>query len=42
MVPMTSSFDGLQSRLSSLLAQVIWYATTQKENVRNIAIVRSA
>jgi hypothetical protein len=32
----------LQSPLSSLLVQVIWCATTEKENVRNIVIVRSA
>jgi non-heme chloroperoxidase len=32
----------LQSRLSSLRVQVIWCAATEKENVRNIVIVRSA
>jgi len=43
MIPMTSSFDGLQSRLSHfLVAQVICCATTEKENVRNIVIVGSA
>jgi hypothetical protein len=32
----------LQSRLSFLLVQVIWCATTEKEDVANIVVARSA